>query len=184
MKNIYILLAFLAVILSGAYFMMSDTPTEHSFSKGFQSMKDKISTLDTATPSTPVKKVIQKVNGCEVALEKFDIDNDCAEKSIIYAGKLATIVYITGADKENFIVLPDSRLVTLSTNLYYNAAGSIKAYVNKVDSIELDDEDLENASAELRIGKRGYLYSLNFVEPYSGSIYITPQGRISGHLKK
>lgn len=187
MKKVYILLAISAVIASTGYFLMKDNSnSEHVFSKGFNMINKNNSATsaeDMTQQAATETPVVEELKGCEFALEKLEINVDCLEKEISYADKKSAIVYLKGHEKENIIVLPDGRIVYLNTHFYFNGSESIKNYVKEKDGIDLTDEDIKNTVESLRIGKRGYLYGITFNGSYTGTIYITPKGRISGHLK-
>tara|TARA_R110000868_G_scaffold218576_1_gene468977 strand:+ start:121518 stop:122054 length:537 start_codon:yes stop_codon:yes gene_type:complete len=178
MKKLNIIVIVALVIAVGGYFVFSSTQTN----------KQKNQTEISTTSSNEVGRLesveLAEFEACEMAVEFLEADVDCLENEVLYQGKKAAIVYLEGGKVENAVVLLDGTVVAIQTNLYFSPSNAVKTYVKDSAGFELSDDDIEGAIAELRMSKRGYLYGLTFDGDYKGSIYITPEGNLSGRLTK
>ena len=193
MKKIYIAITFVILVVGGYFFFLHGNKgtANHEFAKGIDMLKGTGKQEYNTEPGDvvesitemPITGIFEKIKACDHVIERYDEEFICREIKIAYAGAAAFIVNMKGAAKENGIVMPDGRIVPLQTDLYYKPFESMKDYVLKRDGVDISESDFEEAEKELRIGKRGYLYSAKFVGEKEGTLYITPQGKLSGHLK-
>ena len=168
-------------------FFKDDAGEDHAFSKGINMFKYKAAQESEEAEAKMAEEASETVSGCETVLKSLEMepeDASCVEKILPYRKVNASVVYMEGAEKENMIVFSDGRIAPLYTNIYFDAVKAVKDYVLDKDGLNISDDDIKNAKEELKIGKRGYLYSLEFKSPYRGTIYSTPKGRLSGHLKE
>lgn len=176
MKKIFPIFVGIAVIVGGFYYVMNPIKPISVYKCPPHTVVDK--------SSGACKKVADKAKNiafkpCEKVKElELQLKGQCTFKNLTAHGSEAAVVQV---GETNGIVLADGSFHQIQTSAYYNPKPVVESYLNN-QSIALKGSDWQSVTQTLQQSKRGYLLGLSFKTPKKGTIYISPNGRVTGKL--
>ncbi|MEC8467515.1 MAG: hypothetical protein VXY83_04075 [Pseudomonadota bacterium] len=171
MRKVFPVLVGLLIICGGVYYVINPIDqTQVAQKQGQQTGQE---------AQTSSKKAKEMVDPCKQLPADVAFDQ-CGFQHVVYAEQDAFLLALDGASFG--LWMPDGQFVPVQTNLYFTPQQAVNAYLAK-QQLVVKEEDWQSVEKEIRLSKRGYLLALHFKTPEQGTIYISPNGRITGRLK-